>query len=87
MKKIKMFVIGYCPHCKAAISWMEELFEQDAEYKSLEVEIIDEELHADRANRYDYYYVPTYYIDEVKVHEGVASLELVKSVFDSALGR
>ena len=85
MKKIKMFMLDTCPYCKAALGWMDELYAQNPEYKSIEIEIIEEVSQAEIANQYDYYYVPTYYVDEEKVHEGAASYEIVKGVFDAAM--
>ncbi len=64
---------------------MEKLKNQDARYRDLEVTIIDETLQPDIAKQYDYYYVPTYYIDGVKVHEGAATREIVQNVLDKAL--
>ncbi|MCL2045971.1 MAG: thioredoxin family protein [Oscillospiraceae bacterium] len=87
MKKVKMFVMATCPYCKAARGWMDELYAQYPAYNNIEVEIIDENLHSDIADQHDYYYVPTYYVDDVKVHEGAASYEIVKGVFDAALAQ
>ena len=81
-----MFVLDTCPYCKAALGWMEELYALDERYKAIPIEIIEEKKNAQIADEYDYYYVPTYYIDEVKVHEGAASFDIVKEVFDTALG-
>jgi len=35
--------------------------------------------------KYDYHYVPTYYVDGKKLHEGAASLKKIKRVFDAAM--
>jgi len=64
---------------------MEELLEENEKYRALEIKIVDEEKNPEIANKYDYYYVPTYYVGDKKVHEGVASLEIVRKVFDAAL--
>ena len=37
------------------------------------------------AERFDYYYVPTYYVEGKKMHEGVATKEKVEAVLRSAL--
>ena len=86
-KKITMFIIKSCPYCKEALNWMDELYSKNPEYKSLEIEIIDENEHPDIADRYDYHYVPTYYIANKKVHEGVANLKKIQHVLDIALGK
>ena len=85
MKKITMFVMETCPHCARALAWMDELYAENPAYKAIEIEKIDEEKYADIAAQYDYYYVPTYYVGEEKRHEGVASLDIVRQVFDAAL--
>ena len=85
MKKITMFTMASCPYCRKALRWMDELLARNAGYKALEIEIIDEVVHPDIAERYDYYYVPTYYVGDQKVHEGAASLKKIKRVFDAAM--
>lgn len=80
-----MFVTEWCPYCKKALTWMENIKKQNPEYSGIEVKIIDEELQPDIAKQYTYYYVPTYYIDGVKVHEGVASKDIISDIFEKAL--
>lgn len=63
---------------------MEELKKENPKYEEVEVKIIDEGVNPEIANTYDYYYVPTYYVDGVKVHEGVATKEKVREVFEKA---
>ena len=85
MKKVTMFMMETCPHCKRALRWMEELYAENAGYKSIEIEQIDETKLPDVAAKYDYYYVPAYYVGDEKLHEGAASLDIVRRVFDAAL--
>jgi len=85
MKKVTMFVIESCPYCREALRLMEELYKRDKRYRDIPLEKIDEKAHPEIANAYDYYYVPTFYVGEKKVHEGAASLQAVKRVFDEAL--
>ena len=84
MKKITMFTMESCPYCRQALRWMDMLFAEKKEYSSLFIEKIDELEHPDIAAGYDYYYVPTYYVDGEKLHEGPASLEMIRRVFDAA---
>jgi len=86
MKKITLFTMKSCPYCKAALRFMDDLFAENPQYKSLEIENIDEREHPQIAAAYDYYYVPTYYVGDEKLHEGAASLDKVRRVFDAALG-
>jgi glutaredoxin len=74
-----------CPYCKEALRFMDELFAKNPEYRGLKIEKIDELIHPDIAAKYDYYYVPTYFVGDEKLHEGAASLMKVKRVFDAAM--
>ena len=85
MKKITMFMFATCPYCNAARGWMEELYEENPAYRELTIEMIDEKLSPEIADQYDYYYVPTFFIDGEKLHEGAATKEKVKAVFDAAM--
>ena len=84
MKKITMFTMESCPYCVSARKWMKEVIDSDAKYSEIPLVIIDEVKEPDLANTFDYYYVPTYYINDKKVHEGAASFDIVKKVFDDA---
>ncbi|MBE3100994.1 MAG: thioredoxin family protein [Firmicutes bacterium] len=84
MKKILMFKMETCPHCRNADLYMKELYESHPEYKNLDIEVIDEVKQPDLADTYDYYFVPTYYLDGVKFHEGVPSREMVANLFKKA---
>ena len=84
MKKVMMFMMPSCPYCKNARRWMDEVFYEHPEYKAVELEIIDEIKESKFADRYDYYFVPTYYVGGVKVHEGVPQKDTILRVFQSA---
>lgn len=84
MKKIIMFTMGSCPYCRRAHKFMEELYEAHPEYRDIPIEIIDETQQPQLADQYDYYYVPTYYIDGIKYHEGIPTFEKIEKVFKAA---
>jgi thiol-disulfide isomerase/thioredoxin len=84
MKPICMLITDWCPHCKRAFTWMEELVSENPKYLELQVQIIDEEQEPEAAKKFDYYYVPTYYVGDTKVHEGVPSKDIIREVFESA---
>lgn len=84
MKKITMFTMASCPFCQRALQWMDQILSETPEYRVIPIEIIDETVYPDIAERYDYYYVPTYYIDGVKVHEGAATREIIEGVITRA---
>ena len=69
MKSILMFMMSTCPYCKQAFNWMDDLKKENPKFSDIEIKLIDETVHPDIADKYDYYYVPTYYIDGVKIHE------------------
>jgi protein-disulfide isomerase len=63
---------------------MAELKKQDA-YKEIEVEMIEETEQPELADQFDYYYVPTFYIDGEKLHEGGIFPDEVEAIFKKAL--
>jgi len=64
---------------------MEDIFAEDSRYRAVEIEIIDESAFPEIADQHDYYYVPTYYVGDRKLHEGAASIKKIRRVFDAAL--
>ena len=84
MKKITLFYLENCPFCKKAFAYIEDL-KQQAIYKPVEIELIEESEQAELANQYDYYFVPTFYVDGIKVHEGGVYQNEVEEIFKKAL--
>ncbi len=85
MKEITYFMMDACPYCKKAQAWLDELMAEHPEYKKIPMKVIDERKQPDIANKYDYYLVPTFYVDGVKLHEGVATKEKVEHVLKQAM--
>lgn len=85
MKDVLMMVLKDCPYCHQALELMDELKKEHPEYKDVNVRIADEEKESDLAETLDYYYVPCYFVDGVKVHEGVPTKEKVQAVYEAAL--
>jgi len=85
MKEIKLFYLKNCPFCKKALRCIEELKAGHAELAAVEIEMIEESEQPDVADRYDYYYVPTFYVDGVKEHEGGIYPEEVERIMRKAL--
>jgi len=83
--QVVMFMLKNCPYCKKADKYIEELCSENPKYAEIEIARIDEKENALHATKYDYFYVPSFYINEVKYHEGAASKEDVKAVLDKAL--
>lgn len=86
MKPVTMFFFAACPYCQKAFDWMDEVLDEHPEYREVELTTIDEKLEPDVANQYDYWYVPTFYVGDRKVHEGAASKTIVAGVFAQAYG-
>lgn len=90
MKNIKMFYMNGCPYCRYAFKAIDEL-KKETKYRDITMTQINENEEVALADSYDYYYVPTFYIDEVKVYECSPSHDYatvkahVKDVFDKAL--
>ena len=72
------------PICKRAFNYIDEL-KKRPEYKDIVIETIEETEHPDIADQYDYYYVPTFYIADEKVHEGGIYPNEVEAIFKKAL--
>ncbi len=85
MKKLTYFYLQNCPHCKRAWAYLEELLEANADFREIEITQIEERRHPEIADKYDYYYVPTFFMGEEKLAEGVLSKEDVKKVLETAL--
>lgn len=85
MKDVLMMVLEDCPYCHQAYRIMDELKAEHPEYNEVSVRIADEEKESDLADTLDYYYVPTFFVDGVKVHEGVPTKEKVQAVYEAAL--
>ncbi|MBO5878689.1 MAG: thioredoxin family protein [Alistipes sp.] len=85
MKKVKLFYLQHCPFCKKAFRYIEEAKLKHPELADLEIELIEESEQADVADKYDYYYVPTFYVDGQKVHEGGIYYEEVEQILLSCL--
>lgn len=79
-----MFMMATCPHCKKALSMMDEIYAAHPEYREIPLEKIDERADPNAAAQFDYYYVPTFFVGGRKLHEGVPSKEAVMKVFMEA---
>lgn len=84
MKKLTVFKLKYCGYCRRALQYIEDCLQEHPEYKSLVIEQIDEREQYQLAKQYDYFYVPTFYIDNEKVHEGAISYDQVKKIIKRA---
>lgn len=79
-----MFIMEGCPHCKRALAMTAELFAEHPEYKKVPFMIIDENKNPEIAEKYNYYYVPTFYTGDEKMMEGVPAKKEIEKAFARA---
>lgn len=84
MKAVKLFYLRNCPFCKRALEYIGTLKKEHPELSDVEIEMIEESERPDIADKFDYYYVPTFYMDGCKVHEGGIYYEEVEKILRSA---
>ncbi|MCI6590877.1 MAG: thioredoxin family protein [Lentisphaeraceae bacterium] len=85
MKPILMMVMAGCPHCRHARELMDQLFKEHPIYADIPLRIVDETEEPAFAETLDYYYVPTFFVGDQKMHEGVPTREAIEAVFLAAL--
>lgn len=83
-KTLKLFILENCPYCLEARKTIEQLKQED-KYKDISIQLIDEAKEEDLANQYDYYYVPTFFLEDKKLHEGPTTKEIIEEVFNKYL--
>ena len=84
-KEVLMMVMAGCPHCRRAFDLMAALREANPAYRDVPVKVVDETVETAFAATLDYYYVPTFFVDGKKLHEGQPSVAAVEAVFQAAL--
>ena len=84
MKKVMLFHMQGCPYCVDARRFIDQVCAQTPALRAVEIEMIDERLHPVIAWRHDYWYVPTFYVDGQKVHEGACTKEKVEQILKMA---
>ena len=85
MKPVKLFYLKECPFCRRALQYIDEARKARPELGAVEIEMIEESEQPEVADRYDYYYVPTFYVGGEKVHEGGIYPDEVEAVLRKAL--
>lgn len=83
-KELIFFYLQSCPYCLAADQYLAELWQEDPSYQKIPIRKIEETEQPEIADRYDYYYVPCFWLDGVKLHEGACTKEDVRRVLDAA---
>lgn len=84
MKEILYFLQRTCPYCIKANQLLQEAFKQHPEYRNIPLRIVDELADPQFADQYDYYYVPTFYVGNEKVHEGPVTEKEILGILEKA---
>ena len=58
-----------CPYCRQAMKALQELVSENEKYAAVSVEWVEENEHPEISAKYDYYHVPTMFVNDVKVYE------------------
>ena len=69
MAKLTVFYLERCPYCVKAKKAFDELKAGNPSYTDDCIEWIEESIHPDTADKYDYYYVPSIYSGSRKLYE------------------
>ncbi|MBQ6053185.1 MAG: thioredoxin family protein [Clostridia bacterium] len=85
MGEILYFYLSSCPHCSKADRIIRSVVERYPEFKQVKIRKIEESLKPEIADKYDYYYVPCFFVNGKKIFEGPASVEKVCDAFREAL--
>lgn len=85
MKHVKMMVLENCSYCQQAFAYIDELKHEELRYRTIEIEVIDEEKEEEKTRGYDYWYVPTFFVNNQKIHEGVPTKESIQAVLEEAI--
>lgn len=84
-KHVKMMILDACPYCKQAFAMIEDLRRANPRYRDVDIEVIEEQREPEKIKGYKYWYVPTFFVDDKKIMEGVPTIEAVEQVFIEAL--
>lgn len=84
MKQITLFILKYCGYCRRALQLIDAVKAEHAELQPVPIRIIDEGEQRELARQHDYYFVPTFYIDSVKIHEGPVDHDQVLAILRQA---
>jgi len=84
MNELYYFKLKNCPYCIRANNYLDELL-QEERYQTIKIRHIDERVESDLANSYDYYLVPSFFLGDKKLFEGIMTKEDVRLVLEVVL--
>ena len=68
MKEALYFYLTRCPHCIKANAVLEEV-KKDPKYAGVKLTLVEESENEELAGKFDYNYVPTFFVDGKKFFE------------------
>ena len=68
-KKVLAFYLEGCPYCRQAREALKELVSENADYSQVKIDWVEENQHPEISERYDYYHVPSMFVDGEKIYE------------------
>lgn len=84
-KPVTLVMQNTCPNCQATVKMIDEVKDSRPDLKDIEVEIIDEAANPELALPYDYWEVPTFFVDAKNVLSGgKPSYSKVEEVLEKA---
>lgn len=86
MKDVLYFYLPKCPYCAQASKDIEELKKENPRYAKIDIKTVDESLNEEFAAKFDYNYVPCFYVDGVKRIEGQCDKRALAAMFDDVIG-
>ena len=84
MKELTYFKLKNCPYCIRANKYLDELMQEDR-YKDIQIRHVDEQVEVEFANSYDYYLVPSFFLEDRKLFEGIMTKDDVRMVLEEVL--
>jgi glutaredoxin len=87
MKDVLMFYLESCGYCDKARRALDELYAENPAYRQVPLTRIEESREPELADRYDYYAVPSFFVDGKKIFEArlFMSFEDIKAGAKAAL--
>ena len=69
MKSLTMFYLSDCGYCNKAFRALDELYPEKPAYKEIHINRVEESLHPEIADQYNYYAVPSFFTEKNKLFE------------------
>ena len=83
MTQLLYFYLPFCPHCRLATGFLEKLKAENPAYAQIPVTMIDESRQVAFANSFDYWYVPCFFLNGKKLHEGHAERRDIQRILEA----